>query len=104
MVDLTEGELDKTLEFAKTIGDDSLQRCLDRLEQTEKNWEGKIEVKIMTDFAPKSFYFVKTYKDDGHFISNGGIIFHGQHDNGGDGGAPTFSVSLEPCNGWQIHT
>jgi hypothetical protein len=35
---------------------------------------------------------------------NGGLIYHGKHDNGGDGGSPTFSVCLEPTNGWSIHT
>jgi len=35
---------------------------------------------------------------------NGGLIFHGPHDNGGDGGAPTFSVNLSPQDGWSIHT
>lgn len=35
---------------------------------------------------------------------NGGLLYHGSHDNGGDGGAPTFSVNLSPVNGWSIHT
>ena len=35
---------------------------------------------------------------------NGGIIFHGQHDNGGDGSAPTYSVCLTTTDGWSIHT
>lgn len=35
---------------------------------------------------------------------NGGLIYHGTHDNGGDGGAPTFSVNLTPENGWSVHT
>jgi hypothetical protein len=35
---------------------------------------------------------------------NGGLIFHGPHDNGGDGGAPTFSVSPIPASGWRVHT
>lgn len=35
---------------------------------------------------------------------NGALIYHGPHDNGGDGGAPTFSVNLVPTNGWSIHT
>jgi hypothetical protein len=106
MKDLTEGALDKALEFAKTIGDASLQSCLDRLKKVEENYlEGgeKIETDIVTDFAPYSFYFMR-YKEGEKWFSNGGIIFHGKHDNGGDGGAPTFSVCLTPCNGWQIHT
>jgi hypothetical protein len=38
------------------------------------------------------------------FWMNGGLIYHGPHDNGGDGGFPTFSVNLSPVNGWTIHT
>lgn len=38
------------------------------------------------------------------FWFNGGLTFHGKHDNGGDGGAPTFSVNLSPSDGWEIHT
>jgi hypothetical protein len=107
IIDQTNGELEKTLEFAKSIGDDSLQGCLDRLKKVEENYEenGKeVETYLMTDFAPKSFYFARRKKESGEFIGNGGIIFHGKHDNGGDGGAPTYSVCLTPCNGWQIHT
>lgn len=35
---------------------------------------------------------------------NGGLLYHGAHDNGGDGGAPTFSVNLISEQGWSIHT
>ena len=49
------------------------------------------------DFAPLSF----TFHGQGLY---GGIIFHGVHDRGGDGGAPTFSVNLGPVDGWAIHT
>jgi hypothetical protein len=38
------------------------------------------------------------------FWFNGGLIYHGTHDGGGDGGAPTFSVNLSPVNGWSVHT
>lgn len=41
---------------------------------------------------------------DEKFWFNGGLIFHGPHDGGGNGGAPTFSVSLTPQDGWSIHT
>ncbi len=34
----------------------------------------------------------------------GGLIYHGEHDRGGDGEAPTFSVNLTPQNGWSVHT
>lgn len=35
---------------------------------------------------------------------SGGLIFHGPHDNGGDGGMPTLSVNLSEGYGWSIHT
>lgn len=107
MKDLTSGKLDEALAFANKINDNSLQGCIDRLKRFEENYrEGgdNIETDITTDFAPYSFYFVRYRQNTKGFISNGGIIFHGKHDNGGDGGSPTFSVCIEPCNGWQIHT
>lgn len=79
---------------------------------------------LYPDFAPLSFSFCMyikakegqgmTVKDhvvrqfpelEGYrFWFNGGLIFHGKHDNGGDGGMPTLSVNLTPSNGWSIHT
>jgi len=106
MTDVTDGKLNEALEFAKKNGDDSLQRCLDRLKKVEENYEengNPIDTTISTDFAPYSFYFVRVDKA-GMFKGNGGIIFHGTHDNGGDGSAPTFSVNLTPTVGWAIHT
>lgn len=107
MKDLTEGKLDEALKYAESIKDESLQKCLDRLKQSEKKYKedgDNIETDITTDFAPYSFYFVRYRQNTKGFISNGGIIFHGKHDNGGDGGSPTFSVCIEPVNGWSIHT
>jgi len=96
--DLTEGELVTQLEFAKEVKDKTLQNCVDRL---ANGYEGTI-VNISKDFAPRSFYFSRMKGEN--FMGNGGIIYHGSHDNGGDGSAPTFSVSLTPVNGWSIHT
>jgi hypothetical protein len=100
MKDWTEGKLQETLDFAKSINDESLQKCIDRLKLVENNIG--CETNVSNDFAPKSFYFERL--KDGKFCGNGGIIWHGKHDNGGDGGAPTFSVCLEPICGWSIHT
>lgn len=54
-------------------------------------------VTLYKDFAPYSFGFTAGGM-------NGGLIFHGSHDGGGNGGGPTFSVCLTPCDGWSIHT
>ena len=49
------------------------------------------------DFAPHSFNFTMC----GMY---GGMIYHGPHDGGGDGGAPTYSMNLSPIAGWSLHT
>ncbi len=72
------------------------------------NLNPKTMLKVMIDFAPLSFYFNMLYYDEKtnkfEYDYNGGIIFHGAHDGGGDGGTPTFSVNLTPVNGWATHT
>lgn len=67
----------------------------------------KTHCELFGDFAPLSFSFVmKVRGEDGKYKYwfNGGVIFHGPHDGFGNGGAPTFAVSLTPTVGWQIHT
>jgi len=61
---------------------------------------------IYSDFAPYSVFFMEAEDPEGKKRAglSGGIIYHGSHDGGGDGGAPTFSVCLEPSNGWSIRT
>ena len=64
-------------------------------------------VTLYNDFAPYSFSLVweRRASDGGWaYWFSGGLIFHGPHDNGGDGGAPTFSVNLTKHDGWSIHT
>lgn len=103
MKDLTEGKLNQELEYAKSIGSDTLQQCIDRLKQVDEKLE--TETTISNDFAPRSFYFQRMDNNDRH-SGNGGIIFHGPHDGYGSGSAPSFSVSLDDNKEirWQIHT
>jgi len=65
-------------------------------------------VHLGVDFAPHSFFFSVEAKYEGEeeWTSQyvGGMIFHRPHDNGGDGGSPTFSVTMSPTDGWSIHT
>ena len=106
---MTNGGLLEATQAAMNMNDDSLTKCLDRLE----NYGADI-LAIYTDFAPLSFCFGLYHRtDEGQHIidgercqlyMNGGVIFHGQHDSGGDGSAPTFSVNLTPTQGWSIHT
>jgi hypothetical protein len=58
---------------------------------------------LYEDFAPYSFYW-EEIAPNGKCSMNGGLIYHGQHDGGGNGGAPTYSVNLISINGWSIHT
>jgi hypothetical protein len=101
--DLTEGKLIEALIFAHIANNNTLIDCLYSLSIWNKNESNqKRTTKVYNDFSPYSFSFAR-YIDD-RFVSNGGIIFHGKHDKGGDGSSPTFSVSLTPTDGWQIHT
>lgn len=100
--DLTEGALQEQLLYASTIGDTSLQDCIDRLNSADDY--NKSETVIGKDFALRSFEFARM--KEGRCIINGGIIYHGPHDGFGSGLAPTFSVSLSnnKSNNWQLHT
>ena len=64
-------------------------------------WDSTIY--ISTDYDELSFYFWQEYADGSHGL-NGGIIFHGKRDGFGSGQGPTFSVCLEPTDGYSIHT
>ena len=80
---------------------ESWEQCLQSLERLGTNLKGTVEV--CTDFSPLSFNW-GVVRDDGSCPLNGGMIFHGPHDGFGSGGAPTFSVSLNPEHGWSLHT
>ena len=74
-----------------------------------KNKDGadKTRVLLFKDFAPYSFEFVIEAQDARGEWSrwfNGGLLFHGAHDGGGSGSAPTFAVTLTPTTAWSIHT
>lgn len=81
---------------------DSLKEQLDYLD----GYSGGVnECHLYKDFAPKSFYF-EMVKPGGAPWFNGGLIFHGPHDHGGDGGMPTLSVCVNPDDKphWSVHT
>ena len=88
---------------------EKLEAQLTRLENYGNHGdEAKNRCVLYPDFSPLSFGFnIEHQRDDGswkHWF-NGGLIFHGQHDRGGDGSSPTFSVSLTPVDDdWSIHT
>lgn len=90
---------------------DDLNKELMYLHLYGTDWDdpGLTKTRLFKDFAPMSFFFQMgrrqedgTYKD--WFV--GGLIFHGPHDRGGDGGSPTYSVELNPGTKphWSVHT
>lgn len=80
---------------------ESFRESLSRLASMAKGIGGK--VRLYWDFADLSFGFV-VIRANGEAWINGGLIYHGAHDHGGDGGAPTFSVNVQPIIGWTLHT
>lgn len=98
-----EEHLEKVRAFAGSIGMlEQFEETLQRIRIYSPMYD--LIVHLYEDFAPFSFYFVMNEMDDKTRFMNGGIIFHGSHDGGGNGGAPTFSVNLTPSSGWRIHT
>ena len=105
LIDLTGGRLKEMVSLSRRLKDPTLVNCLKRLRVVhyEGYGYGGGHTQISNDFAPQSFYFERFDKED-RCVGNGGIIYHGPHDNGGDGSAPTFSVNVSPTHGWQTHT
>ena len=101
---------EKVKEFAEKNG--LLKQLEERLKYldtyAEHNERGKTKCLLFKDFAPYSFQFViqkKDKNDNYKYWFNGGLIFHGFHDNSGDGSFPTLTVNLSSQkNGWSIHT
>lgn len=88
---------DKVVEYAKSIGDTTLQNCVERLKQWEKNSNGRYEIELYRDFAPYSFGFAER-TPDGRSGIVGGLLYHGRPDE-------SFAVMIEgPFHGWSIHT
>lgn len=92
--------------FATNTG--QLEDLQDKLLYLEEYGNPQTRAELSKDFAPYSFNFLmlKKHPETGEYKTwfNGGLIYHGPHDNGGDGSAPTFSVNLSPHDGWSIHT
>lgn len=74
-----------------------LRETLERSLATISRLAGDSTMRLTSDFAPLSFGFSGNKW-------RGGVIFHGPHDGYGSGSAPTFSVSLNNIEGWEVHT
>lgn len=115
VVDQSNGRLEEILAFADKNG--LWNDFIEVLERLCWNRPNEIVGFVYADFAPLSLTFGRyridsdwpiheTNSIEKSYCGNGGIIYHGPHDNGGDGSAPTFSVSLNPDSNphWSIHT
>lgn len=50
------------------------------------------------------FAMFKKVDQEWKYWFNGGLLFHGSHDGFGSGAGPTFAVTVNPTDGWSIHT
>lgn len=75
----------------------------ENLERLAGMAHGGGKVQIGLDSAPLSFGFA-VIRPNGNAWIVGGLVFHGSHDGGGNGGAPTYSVNVNPIEGWTLHT
>ena len=87
---------DKVVQYAKSINDKTLENCLERLKQWEKNENRPCEIELYYDHAPYSFGFCERYPDGKGGIV-GGLLYHGNPDE-------SFAVTMERFHGWSIHT
>lgn len=102
LIDNSNGRLDEIKTFAK---ENNLLENFNNTFSRLENYSAKgYTVTLYSDFAPLSMEFSITENDK--LILYGGIIYHARHDSFGNGGAPTFSVCIDPDDkpGWRIHT
>lgn len=93
MIIKCEERLREAREYAATLGDKSLQECLDRLRSWER--DGRT-LHLYRDFAPYSFGF-SLYGPDGQLVMNGGLLYHGTPDR-------SCAVTFNRDDLWQTHT
>ena len=60
---LNEEHFQNVKRYAESIGDTSLQNCLDRLKKWEENPDHPSEISLYYDHAPYSFGFTQRYPD-----------------------------------------
>lgn len=79
---------------AKKTNDKTLQECFEKLKRYETNMNA--EAHLMRDRSLLSFYF-ELYNQAWQRVMNGGIVYHGVPDR-------SYSYTMDPTNGWQMHT
>ena len=98
--------LQEVIDFAREHG--KLESLISAFDSWEHHYaeDRDLCVLLTKDFAPYSFSFVlgDWHQDVLNTWFNGGLIFHGSIDNYGSGQAPTLAVTLNPTDGWSVHT
>ncbi len=93
---LCQAHYDEVVRYAESIGDNSLQECLDKLKAWEQHASHPCEIELYRDFAPYSFLFKQRYPD-GSLGIVGGVVYHGTPDQSG-----CYTMNRDDL--WQTHT
>jgi len=97
--DCTEGKFQEITNFvAENVQyEKSFDQCIDQLARICENNPGYV-CELYPDWAPHSMTFLIHKEEDMQAqLLHGGLIFHGNPDE-------SLSVTLEPCDGFRIHT
>jgi hypothetical protein len=90
--------LEKSKEFANSVGDTSLEDCLTRLSKHSRLGVDHY-ISLSPDFSEHGYIFCEYLNNECRM--SGGIIYHG---NPKEGYKENSSVQLNPSYGWSIHT
>lgn len=94
----TQSKLNESLKFAQSNNDDSLQKCIDRL-QNRVRCAINHYIKIYSDFEKHCYEFAEFV--NGECRMRGGIIYHGSPN---EGYKENGNIQMQRTYGWQIHT
>ena len=100
VIDLSEGALKEAIKYSRIIKDQSLIGCIQRL---RSRWYSEDNEIHLYDDLRFSLYFEIVNRATDKLVLNGGIIYHGRHDQYGAGGIAQH-VCLTPTEGWSTHT
>ena len=67
---------EKTIKYAESIGDKTLNKCIERLKQWEVNSNGRYEIELYYDSSPYSFGFAEVAKDGTRGVVGGLSLIH----------------------------
>mgnify|MGYP000078479095 CR=1 FL=1 len=92
---LNEEHFENVKRYAESIGDTSLQKCLDRLKSWEENPDRPSEISLCYDHAPYSFASHNAIPTEKLVSWESALSRIPDR---------SFAITLQPFHGWQIHT